>query len=187
MSLVRDETWVPELWSLFGVGMVILLARIGLRCWVYGFREPAAEDCLSVFIPAFYTVNAVGCYLVYINGNKVDFTQEEINALTDEEARRLIFGTKWELALAYSYVTTLWLLKASLLLLYWRLTRNLGKHRLLVLLIAITCVLAYVGVMLSMALSCIPSRRFWQIKPLPSINCVRPPNIFIALTVSNVL
>lgn len=35
----------------------------------------------------------------------MDFTQVEINALTDEEARRLILETKWELALAYSYPT----------------------------------------------------------------------------------
>ncbi|KAB8201204.1 hypothetical protein BDV34DRAFT_229564 [Aspergillus parasiticus] len=187
MGLVRDETWVPELWSLFGVGTVILLSRVGLRCWLHGLNQPAAEDCVSLLIPAFYTVCAVGCYLVYINGNKVDFTQAEINALTDEEARRLILGTKWELVLAYSYPTVLWLLKASLLLLYWRLSSGLGRHRLLVLLIGVICLLTYTGVILSMSLACIPFRRFWEIKPLPPINCIQPPNIFIALAVSSVL
>ncbi|KAK6810443.1 hypothetical protein RU639_013758 [Aspergillus parasiticus] len=186
MGLVRDETWVPELWSLFGVGTVILLSRVGLRCWLHGLHQPAAEDCVSLLIPAFYTVCAVGCYLVYINGNKVDFTQAEINALTDEEARRLILGTKWELVLAYSYPTVLWLLKASLLLLYWRLSSGLGRHRLLVLLIGVICLLTYIGVILSMSLACIPFRRFWEIKPLPPINCIQPPNIFIALAVSSV-
>ncbi|KAE8137300.1 hypothetical protein BDV38DRAFT_283138 [Aspergillus pseudotamarii] len=186
MGLVRDDTWIPELWSLFGVGTVILLSRVGLRCWLHGLHQPAAEDFVSLLIPAFYTVCAVGCYLVYINGDKVDFTQAEINALTDEEARRLILGTKWELVLAYSYPTILWLLKASLLLLYWRLTSGLGRHRLLVLLIGVICLLTYIGVILSMSLACIPFRRFWEIKPLPPINCIQPPNIFIALAVSNV-
>ncbi|OGM42376.1 hypothetical protein ABOM_008399 [Aspergillus bombycis] len=187
MGLLRDDTWVPELWSLFGVGQFILLSRVGLRCWLQGFRHPAAEDFVSLLIPAFYTVCAAGCYLVYINGNKVDFTQAEINALTDEEARRLILGTKWELVLAYSYPTVLWLLKASLLLLYWRLTSGLGRHRLLVLLIGVICLLTWIGIMLSMSLACIPFKRFWEIKPLPPINCIQPPNIFIALAVSNVL
>ncbi|KAF7594160.1 hypothetical protein BBP40_010009 [Aspergillus hancockii] len=186
MGLVRDETWVPEIWTLFGVGTIILFSRVGLRCWVCGFREPAAEDCVSLLIPAFYTVCAVGSYLVYTNGNKVDFTQAEINVLTDEQARRVILGTKWELALAFSYPTVLWLLKASLLLLYWRLTRNLGRHRLLVGLTAIICILTYVGIILSISLACIPLRKFWQIKPLPSTNCTHPPNLLIAMVVSNV-
>ncbi|KAF5859899.1 hypothetical protein ETB97_002258 [Aspergillus alliaceus] len=187
MGQARDNNWIPELWALYSIGAVVLLSRIVLRCWVYGFSDLAAEDYVSYLIPVFYTVSAAGCYLVYTNGHKGDFTQAEINALTYEETRRVIFGTKWELVLTYLYPSLLWLFKASMLLLYWRLTRKLERPRLLIRLTAIACLLTYIGVMLTISLACMPFRGYWQTSPLRPPNCLRSADIFIALAVSNIL
>jgi hypothetical protein len=84
-------------------------------------------------------------------------------------------------------ITVLWLLKASLLLLYWRLTRKLERDRLLVVFTAVICALTYIGVILTISLACIPFWKYWRIRPLPSNECIRPPEIFIALAIANIL
>ncbi|THC93274.1 hypothetical protein EYZ11_007260 [Aspergillus tanneri] len=178
MAVTYNTTWITELWALFGIGTFIILMRLVFRWRMLGLRGLAGDDYTCIPILACHVVNATGAYLVAQYGNNADFDQDEINMMTDEQAARLIVGSKWEIALAFIYSALLWFLKANMLFLSWRLTRSLTWHNHLILWIAGIIFLSYLGVVLTIVFNCYPPYLYWQIKPLPPMRCIQAPVIF---------
>ncbi|RYP05601.1 hypothetical protein DL765_009802 [Monosporascus sp. GIB2] len=159
-----------EAWTEYAIGLVILFARIIFRAVTVG-RNWEGDDYFSVVAVFFWTAELVMLELI-------------AKALTEEQKREIIIGSKCLLAGWCLYVTLIWCLKACMLFLLNRLTLNLNQKR-LVLITAWTCGAAYITTIIVILTRCTPIHRTWQILPLPGDACSKNIPNYYALVVTN--
>jgi hypothetical protein len=124
--------------------------------------------------------------LTYLEGSNVDYDEEQLLVFTPAERRQVIFGSKMQLFAWYTYTALVWGLKACMLFFLNRLTFGLPSQN-FVKALAITCVVTYVAVFLTITCSCHPIQLNWQVVPYPPERCtLRTPNFYVC-TILNVL
>jgi hypothetical protein len=86
----------------------------------------------------------------------------------------------------YLLILTTWSLKAMLIIMFFRLTTDLGIHQ-YVKVVAGTTLMTFVAALLTATLHCLPIERNWQILPDPGAECSAGINTNIVIAVGNVL
>ncbi|KAK0710832.1 hypothetical protein B0H67DRAFT_554900 [Lasiosphaeris hirsuta] len=91
-------------------------------------------------------------------------------ALTPDEVATAVYGSKMVLFMELSTLTTVWLVKACLLFLYYRLTKEaFEKQKLAVKILAIFCAIGYVlVVVLCLTYWCQPIEQYWAVPVVDS-------------------
>ncbi|KAH8803245.1 hypothetical protein F5884DRAFT_682416 [Xylogone sp. PMI_703] len=110
---------------------------------------------------------------------------EELARLTPDEVKSAIWGSKMNLVLEEFTLTTIWLIKACILIMYSRLTMGLGQH-FAVKCVGWYCAFGYVLVqVLYLAVWCRPIQQYWAV-PVRDEQCASYRNHMITATVFNV-
>ncbi|KAK4549756.1 hypothetical protein LTR36_005057 [Oleoguttula mirabilis] len=175
----HDPQYFGEVWGLYAVGIIVLLARICVRLRTVGVRKFQGDDYLILFVIFCYTADAVLCTLTYQYGTNVDYTAAQLAQFNDAEIQNIIFGSKMELLAWYSYTALVWTLKACMICFYNRLTFGLDVN-FYIKSLSLACAVTYVATFLTVTLACLPYSRNWQISPYPPVRCtIRAQNLYV--------
>jgi hypothetical protein len=171
-------TYPVEVFSFMGIGIAVVMLRTYVRVTRHrGERTHlAADDVLMICALIPYTVELVLAYFVgkryggLTNGAMSDEYRATLSPHTKEFSQR-VSGSKVQIAGWIMYVTTLWLIKASLCAFYSRLTDRLPEYRLRIYIGYAAIAMTYIATLLVILCSCHPIHRFWQINPNPGNHC----------------
>ncbi|VUC29857.1 unnamed protein product [Clonostachys rosea] len=182
-----DETFLQEVWILYGIGTLILVLRHIIRARSVGFKGLQGDDYFAMLVLALYTIDAVTVHNVYFMATNVEGSVIQTQrVLTDGEISQLVEGSKQELVAWYSYATLVWCLKGTMVCFFMRMTMGLSQQR-LVNYIGIACIVSYVAVFLTITFGCFPVHLNWQVVPDPGRKCTLKTQNFFVMTVLNVI
>ncbi|KAF8467848.1 hypothetical protein BDZ91DRAFT_656721 [Kalaharituber pfeilii] len=151
----------------YAVGMVLGIARIGIRTYIQ--RRPGIEEILMGVAMIFWTGDSMLSIVILRNGTN-QMTPEERASITPEEQKRREIGSKALLTAWFCYITFIWGAKTCLLLFYRRLMQRVKQIK-VIKLAAILLVVTYAAVVLNMFLVCRPFKKNWQVVPDPGHKC----------------
>ncbi|KAL4901492.1 hypothetical protein BDW74DRAFT_83853 [Aspergillus multicolor] len=177
-----------ESFTLLGLGLVFILTRVYVRWTQVGPANFQLDDYLMPMAGAVFAVEVTLAYLVgskydgLTNSYMTDAARAALDPTSKEYYNRQM-GSKIQIAGWSLYTMVLWLIKGSLAVFYSRLTTGLShlptRVRFAYILLGVT----YLGVGLTIVLSCQPMRRFWQIQPDPGNTCQPARSIVYVLVV----
>ncbi|KYK58774.1 UbiD family decarboxylase [Drechmeria coniospora] len=154
-----------ESWILYVVGVVVVVARLVSRSIKLGkWSRLQLDDYLIVFALVNFTGVVVSINEVAKNGSNY-MDADAAAALDDHGVQRAVYGSIMTFVLEVFTLTAIWTVKACLLLLYARLTRNtLPKQHLLVKMVAWYCALTYlVAMFMFIFFWCHPTVEYWAV------------------------
>ncbi|KAF6817946.1 hypothetical protein CSOJ01_02083 [Colletotrichum sojae] len=186
VHLETDDTYLPEVWTWYAIGVFVILLRWAVRIRTVGIRGFRGDDWLALPYLLLYSLNAYIVQVTYYTGANIDITADVVNSLSDHDIRILELGSKLEFLSWYSYPGCIWVLKFTVLFFYKRLTLGILRRKTLVSLFWM-CALSYVVLCLTITLSCSPYSDNWRIRPLPGPECTFRPQNFWMLLWLNVL
>ncbi|OAT04807.1 hypothetical protein BDBG_01303 [Blastomyces gilchristii SLH14081] len=171
------HSFSTEAWTLLAVAILVTGIRTYARVTAVGFKGLQPDDYLVLVGATFYTIETA---LAYSVGNVAKGLAN--NGMTDEqraalspgspEHRLRVIGSKIQICGWTSYGILLWSLKASLLVLYMRLTLGLNRSYRIRIYIGFGFIVAsWVAVVLNLFLACRPFHKNWQIYPDPGNVC----------------
>ncbi|KAH8815546.1 hypothetical protein F5884DRAFT_181938 [Xylogone sp. PMI_703] len=175
-----------ESWALYGVGLFIIACRMGSRWIQLGgeLRKAQPDDWIMIFIIFTYTGVIVSTIQVANNGSNY-LPPGVAETLTPPEIRSAIWGSKMTLVLEEFTLTTIWLLKGCVLLMYSRLTLGL-RQNIAVKCLAVYCAFGYILVqVLFLGVWCRPIQQYWAV-PVRNSQCATYYNHLITSTVFNI-
>ncbi|KAL7774214.1 hypothetical protein CFE70_005126 [Pyrenophora teres f. teres 0-1] len=155
--------FTTEAWTEYGVGILILLARITARCSRIGLKWEG-DDYFALLSVFFFTGELVMLQMIGVLGSITGMTDEKALTLTPEEARNIVVGSKCLLAGWIIYTTLIWCLN---------ITGGI-------------CVVAYIATITVYLTHCHPINRLWQVYPYPGNDCALNISKYLALVVTNV-
>ncbi|KAG6009334.1 hypothetical protein E4U21_002642 [Claviceps maximensis] len=176
-----------ESWALYGLGVLIVAARlISRRIKLGKWRDLMIDDYLMLFALVNFTGVVVSINEVAKNGSNY-MSPEAAAALTPEGVHNAIYGSIMTLLLEIFTLTGTWTIKACLLFLYTRLTRNtLSQQHLLVKIASGYCAITYIVVMLLLLFFwCHPTYEYWAV-PVRIDQCATYYNHMIFATACNI-
>ncbi|KAF4207618.1 hypothetical protein CNMCM8927_002695 [Aspergillus lentulus] len=174
-----------EAWTEYGIGVLIILGRIFARWKVVGVKNWQGDDYFAIIAMLFWTAELTMLELIGQHGANIGLTDAQRAALTPEQVKSLVSGSKCLLAGWTCYVTLIWCLKACMLFFYNRLTLGLMQQK-LVKINAVVCVFSYIAVIFTIYFHCLPIQKHWQIYPDPGEQCTVDRINYIVLAVTNV-
>ncbi|OJJ43916.1 hypothetical protein ASPZODRAFT_72646 [Penicilliopsis zonata CBS 506.65] len=159
---------VVQTWTMYSIAMVLVLLRTFTRFQRFGLRWQL-EDYMMLAAVAFYTAFAVTNIAIIEGGGSTLYTAAEYATFTAADIRERIKGSKIEFASENCMLCTMYTLKASMLILYYRLTSNLNQQR-LVLACAGYTFCGWLVTELVLFLNCHPFTGYFTIPP-PQQEC----------------
>ena len=90
----HDDTYLAESWILYGIGVFVILLRWLVRIRTVGISNFQGDDYLTFVVLACYTSDAVAVKHIQHHGSNVDWTKEEMMAMTDQERGWIAYGSK---------------------------------------------------------------------------------------------
>ncbi|KAF2795138.1 hypothetical protein K505DRAFT_273849 [Melanomma pulvis-pyrius CBS 109.77] len=181
MSILQPEAsiWYVLCW-------VVVCARyVSKRMRLGTWRGLQADDYLVV--PAMMTLTILMALLhviVHTSSNLIA-PGEDVSSFGPEEIRERIYGSKLTIVVEQMHITTIWLLKACLLIMYGRMTELLPLH------FAVKAVSIYVAIsyfvmeMLWFTAWCRPFNQYWAV-PTNSTQCSAMINHLITNATLNI-
>ncbi|KND92730.1 hypothetical protein TOPH_02762 [Tolypocladium ophioglossoides CBS 100239] len=176
-----------ESWILYGLGVAVVVCRLLSRRIKLGkWRDLMIDDYLMVFALVNFTGVVVSINEVAKNGSNY-MPPEEAAELTPEGVRSAIYGSIMTFVLEIFTITATWTVKACLLILYARLTRNtLTKQHMLVKIASGYCVITYLLVIFMFVFYwCNPTYEYWAV-PVRIMQCATYYHHMIFTTACNI-
>ncbi|KAB5515472.1 hypothetical protein GE09DRAFT_1159726 [Coniochaeta sp. 2T2.1] len=152
-----------EAWTLFTIGILLIVARMFSRRIKLGSWRLQIEDYLMMFAGINFTGVIVSVIEVAKNGSNY-MSLETALSLDEEGVKAAVYGSKMTMVLEIFTLTCLWTIKACLLFLYYRLTEAFRKQQLAVKIIGGYCAIGYIIVMgLYLGYWCTPIYEYWAV------------------------
>ncbi|EDP53502.1 hypothetical protein KXW98_002504 [Aspergillus fumigatus] len=183
--MAQATPFQKEAWTEYGIGVLIILGRIFARWKVVGVKNWQGDDYFAILALLFWTAELTMLELIGQHGANIGLTNAQRAAMTPDQVKSLVIGSKCLLAGWVCYVTLIWCLKACMLFFYNRLTLGLIQQK-LVRINAVLCALSYVAVIFTIFFHCLPIQKHWQIYPDPGDHCTVDRINYIVLAVTNV-
>ncbi|OAL23369.1 hypothetical protein AYO22_06419 [Fonsecaea multimorphosa] len=168
MSTNPNPGFVPESWSLYGVGAFFVVLRLAGKIKRVGVKHLEIDDALIAFGFVAYTILVVAFNEMLKGPGSNLMTPEEEAALTPELKAGRIRGSKWVAAivmgsppLAAPQTDKRYL---AMLVLYAKLIDKTRQRRLLWAVVAWVCC-AFVGDELALFTICRPLSQYWAVPP----------------------
>ncbi|KAH0829620.1 hypothetical protein FOPE_10419 [Fonsecaea pedrosoi] len=169
MSTNPNPGFVPESWSLYGVGaFLVVLRQIG-RIKRVGIKHLEVDDALIGFGFLAYTLLVVAFNQMLEGPGSNLMTPEEEAALTPEIKEGRVRGSKWVFVSEHAELLTIWSMKAAMLVLYAKLIDKTRQRRLLWGVVIWVCI-AFVGDELALFTICRPLSQYWAV-PAENSQC----------------
>ncbi|KAI9151279.1 hypothetical protein HJFPF1_08478 [Paramyrothecium foliicola] len=185
--LEKDDSYLPEIWAWYGIGVFFILLRFAVRLRTVGIRGLHGDDYLNIPYLILYTVNAWIVQVTYHTGANIDITADVVPTLLDEDIQRLELGSKLEFLSWYTYPGLIWVLKFTVLFFYRRITFGGILRRRTLRSLFWMCGMSYIILCLTVTFSCRPYSDNWRVNPLPGPNCTFRPQNFWTLVWLNVV
>ncbi|ETS79867.1 hypothetical protein PFICI_07396 [Pestalotiopsis fici W106-1] len=186
-GLERSDSFLIEVWTLYGIGILVFVARFAVRLKTVGFRGFQGDDLFAILLILLYTGDAVLVDITYWTGTNVEAsTFQRTRTLSDAEIAQYAIGSKSQWSAWFTYPALLWCLKGAMLCFYQRMTMGLWQSRLVNWLMW-ACGISYCAVVLTVCFSCYPTYLNWQVVPDPGPKCTFRKQNFISIAVLNVI
>ncbi|WAO89052.1 Hypothetical protein NCS54_00642700 [Fusarium falciforme] len=188
MPVFEDRpSFLYEVWTLYGVGTLILLTRFAVRFKTVGWRGFQGDDFFSALVLIFFAMDGFTVHLIYYLGTNLEANfYAKTHTLTDSIIKDCIKGSKLEFVAWYSYTALIWSLKGTMLFFFSRITIGTW-HSILVKTASVCCAVSYLAVFLTVTFGCFPTRKNWQVVPDPGEKCTFRRQNLVVTTVLNVL
>ncbi|KAH9209079.1 hypothetical protein DL95DRAFT_344790 [Leptodontidium sp. 2 PMI_412] len=174
-----------ESWTLYAIGLILIAMRLASRRIQLGaFDKFQLDDHIMILVTLTFTGVIVSTNQVANNGSNY-LPPGEAELLTEPEIVSAIWGSKMTFVLEEFTLSTTWLIKGCLLLLYGRLTLGL-KQNTAVKFLAYYCLLGFVVVqVLFLGVWCRPIQQYWAV-PVVNSQCATYYNHMITATTFNI-
>ncbi|KAH9208107.1 hypothetical protein DL95DRAFT_395574 [Leptodontidium sp. 2 PMI_412] len=153
-----------ETWSLYGVGLFLVVLRYTARIRRFGIRRLQFDDYMMFNGIIWYTLMCVAFNKVMSGGGSNYMTEEETAALTPESITDRIRGSKWVFVTEHSMLLAIWSMKACMLHLYASITEGLPQRK-YVNYVAIYTVISLIGCEIALFTACTPTPQYWAVPP----------------------
>ncbi|CAI6340185.1 unnamed protein product [Periconia digitata] len=181
MSRLEPESgiWYAVCWMVLFVRM--FSRRIHTGSWM-ALNTDDYLICLAMI--SLTLLMAVMHIIVHTDSNLIE-PGEEISHFSPEEISSRIYGSKLVLVVEQMQCITIWLVKACLLLMYWRMTALLPQRKVVVAVAAYVAIGFIVMEILYFGVWCRPFNQYWAIVPNSS-QCSAATNHLITNAVLNI-
>lgn len=102
MAVIKEDSFLPEIWTWYGVATTWILLRFFVRIRSLGLRGLQLDDFFAFCVLISWTVSLVGVHLTYAPGTNVDYTAAEVELLTDDQIAAAMRASKIYLVTWYS-------------------------------------------------------------------------------------
>ncbi|KAK6071121.1 hypothetical protein SCUP234_09824 [Seiridium cupressi] len=186
VGLERNSSFLTEIWTLYAIGMTILVARLVVRLVTVGIRGLRGDDLFAFLVMIMYTCDAATVHLVspkdMLGSNVEAAAFQTTHTLSQADIDQFTIGSKLQLTAWYSYTALLWCLKGTMLCFFQRITTGLWQSRLVKYLISLSVASQHTGtgrlcqtqdnfvvtvvlnVLTDAAILCIPLPLLWQLQ-----------------------
>ncbi|KAK8204097.1 hypothetical protein IWZ01DRAFT_106155 [Phyllosticta capitalensis] len=171
----------------WAIALIFFVGRLWSRVLTTGtFKRFQSDDYVMIVTFAFYTALLVLLKITAQHGSNLVPDSDVAKLLADpREVKDRIFGSKLTLIVEQCMLHTQWGSKASLLILYHRMTRGLREH-IFTKLVAGYIVLSYIFIQITFfAAWCRPFSQYWAF-PAKNPQCANYNNYLITILVFNV-
>ncbi|KAF4628007.1 hypothetical protein G7Y89_g10145 [Cudoniella acicularis] len=160
-------------WSLYSVGMSLILLRMYARISRLGFKGLQLDDYLMMLAGGLYTALIVCLNVISGGGGSNLYLPEDFPTFTPEDIQERIKGSKIvlisEQACSFRFPTTPSRFASCVLLIYTRLTLGLAIQR-MVFYLAIYVAVGWVATEIAFFTACSPFPGYWAMPP-PDPQC----------------
>ncbi|CAG7560612.1 unnamed protein product [Fusarium equiseti] len=177
---------LAEIWFLYGIGILMIAARVFCRTELVGWRGYQPDDYLVLIIAFLWTGTAISGHIFIDTARGLhtsDLNYEERKSMPEEDYGKWAFGTQMFMLSLVLYVVVLWSLKFNMLWLYKRVVRDLWTERFIKPLM-VQVIVSLVVIILTLALTCRPFHHLWQVWPDPGSHCTPQNLTFFILILS---
>ncbi|KAM0347395.1 hypothetical protein ACHAPU_004916 [Fusarium lateritium] len=174
-----------EIWTWYGLSWAIVIARMISRRMLLGsVKKLQVEDLLMILAMFTDTVIMVGMSIISKTSSNLMDPNETVILDADEIAKRE-YGSKWVVVVEQMQISTIWLMKGCLLLMYNRLTMSLSQNLAVKFVAAYTVVGFVLMEILYLGVWCRPFNQYWAV-PTENIQCSAASNHLITNAVINI-
>ncbi|KAM0716176.1 hypothetical protein Q7P37_008690 [Cladosporium fusiforme] len=185
---------VAEQFALLSIGLFTIMVRMVVRWRSVGPAQFQVDDYLMPLTGLIFIAEVVAAYLVgakfggLTNSYMSDEERADIDPNSEEHYNR-VWGSKIQVIGWSFYAAILWGLKICITALYGRLTTGISHLELRVRIAYAILVASYIGVALTLLLSCQPFHHFWQVTPNPGPICqaTNSPVYVLVVLITNVV
>ncbi|CAK4035019.1 Hypothetical predicted protein [Lecanosticta acicola] len=142
-QVYHDPSYMMEVWGIFGGCFFILAIRHFVRLRTAGLKAYHGDDYISILVIAFLTSGCVCITVVYHKGSNVDYIGKSLDQFSNAQIQDIVYASKLQKLCWYTYISSIWALKACLLFFYNRLTFG-RTQRMLVRVLAVVCAVTIV-------------------------------------------
>ncbi|KAI0134293.1 hypothetical protein BJ170DRAFT_679196 [Xylariales sp. AK1849] len=176
---------ITESWAWYAVTVTVTIARLMSRRMLFGsFRKLQVDDYLMMLAICTYTVLLAGVdILTYTNTNLIN--PDDHIVLTPEDVQERVFGSKMVIVVEQMQISTIWLVKACLLIMYSRLTTSLKQNHFVKFVAAYVVSGWVIMEILFFGVWCRPFWNYWQVPP-DNIQCSAERNHLITNSIFNI-
>ncbi|KAK1722269.1 uncharacterized protein BDZ83DRAFT_432771 [Colletotrichum acutatum] len=122
VHLEKDDSYLPEVWAWYAIGVFIILLRFAVRIRTVGIRGFRGDDYLALPVSywkststkidhdidalqylVLYSINVYVVQICYYTGANIDITPDAVPSLSDHDAAVLQLGSKLEFMSWYTY------------------------------------------------------------------------------------
>ncbi|KAH8904067.1 hypothetical protein BR93DRAFT_900910, partial [Coniochaeta sp. PMI_546] len=168
-----DDAFINSLkqqsWSLYGVGMFIILLRFFARIKRLGPRNLQLDDYLMLLVAGLYTTLVVCLNVISQGGGSNLYPPELAGTFTPVEIQERIYGSKIVVVSEQAMLNVIYAIKCCMLVMYTRLTLGLATQR-LVRYLAIYVGVGWAASEIAFFAACRPFAAYWAMPP-PDPQC----------------
>ncbi|KAB5528063.1 hypothetical protein GE09DRAFT_1228959 [Coniochaeta sp. 2T2.1] len=164
-----DEHFITQLrqqsWSLYSVGMFIILLRITARLKRLGPRNLQPDDFLMLLVASLYTTLVVSLNVTAQGGGSNLYPPHLEGTFSPTEIHERIYGSKIVVVSEQAMLNVVYAVKSCMLVMYTRLTLGLTTQK-LVRWLGVYVLCGWVASQVAFFTACTPFENYWAM-PLP--------------------
>ncbi|KAH8670281.1 hypothetical protein BGZ60DRAFT_527754 [Tricladium varicosporioides] len=168
-----DPTFVRSLaaesWSLYSVGMFLIILRIYARIHRLGIKGLQNDDYGMLLAGAFYTILVVCLNVIASGGGSNLYPPELFPTFSEQNIQDRIHGSKIVILSEQAMLNVIYVIKACMLLMYTRLTLGLAIQR-MVFYLSIYTFIGWAATEIAFFTACTPFSGYWAMPP-PNPQC----------------
>ncbi|KAE8445190.1 hypothetical protein EG329_013687 [Mollisiaceae sp. DMI_Dod_QoI] len=156
-------------WTLYGVGMFLILLRVYARIHRLGLKGLQIDDYLMILAGGLYTMLIVCLNVISSGGGSNLYLPSEFVTFTPTDIQERIKGSKIVIVSEQAMLNVIYTIKACMLIMYSRLTLGLQVQK-LVFYLAIYVSIGWIATEIAFFTACRPFKGYWAMPP-PNPQC----------------
>ncbi|KAF8863871.1 hypothetical protein BDZ45DRAFT_737709 [Acephala macrosclerotiorum] len=156
-------------WSLYGIGMFLILLRVYARIHRLGLKGLQIDDYLMVLAGGLYTALVVCLNVISSGGGSNLYLPEEFVTFTPLDVQERIKGSKIVIVSEQAMLNVIYVIKACMLIMYSRLTLGLQAQK-MVFYLAIYVAVGWAATEIAFFTACTPFSGYYAMPP-PNPQC----------------